>query len=75
MEGMDKDDSELTQPIVADLTSGAVFEVDFEHSGPNVLVWDGSKAWSIPRNYFAQRVQTGDFCVAEHDAELCPPQR
>jgi hypothetical protein len=68
------DNSELTQPFVADLTSGAVFEVDFERSAQSVLVWDGEKAWSIPRDYFAQRVRTGDFCVA-HDADLRPPQR
>jgi hypothetical protein len=66
----------LPTPVVADLTSGAVFEVDFEHSGPeNVRVWDGVKSWKIPRDFFAQMVQTGDFRVAENDAELRPPRR
>jgi hypothetical protein len=66
----------MPTPVVADLTSGAVFEVDFEHSGPeNVRVWDGDKSWAIPRDFFAQMVQKGDFRLAENDAELRPPRR
>ena len=63
--------------VIVDETSGAVFEIEAECSDSySVHVWDGSKAWSIPRGYFNTQLRRGNFKVRSADEfELRAPRR
>jgi len=63
--------------VIVDETSGAVVEIEAKCSDRYaVLVWDGGKAWWIPRSYFNSQLRCGDFTVRPADEhELQAPQR